>query len=81
MSEQEQKKPREMSVINQEYSTLCAKAGDLQYRLVAMKSDLDQINETIKNLAFEGAASQRLAAEEAEKVKQESLKVTEAEAS
>lgn len=48
-------KKRTLAEVSQEYSNLCAKAGNLQYQIVVFNEDLALINEQLKNLNFEAA--------------------------
>lgn len=64
MSESE-KKAREMSDVQQEYQSLCVKAGHLQYQIFALNKDLELVNEALKSLNLE-AASMHAAAQKAE---------------
>lgn len=66
MSE-ETKKPRAVAEIQQEFQRLCARAGFLEYQVYIHQSDLDTVNQTLKELNFEAAASARAAEEEAAK--------------
>jgi hypothetical protein len=56
MAENE-KKPRSVSEIQGEYASLCTRAGDLQYRIFTFTKDLELLNQTLKDLNFEAAAS------------------------
>ena len=71
----EEKKTRSLEEINQEYFQTAARAGEVQYKIERMKSDLDVFNKRLLELNFEAASAQAEAAKkEAEK------KLAEAEA-
>jgi len=55
--EKEKKQHRDVAVLSQEYTQLCAKAGDLQYRISVFKKDLDMVNKAMTDLNHEAAAS------------------------
>lgn len=57
--------PREMSVLETENQRLCMQAGQLQYQIHVLKSDLENINRTLKDLNYEAAARQKLDKESA----------------
>lgn len=42
--------PRDMSAIQKEYSDLCARAGELQYRIGVMQAELGQANHRLFEL-------------------------------
>lgn len=54
---EQQKKHRELAEIQQEYTNVCAKAGNLQYQIKALADDLVLINSTLRDLNLEAAAS------------------------
>lgn len=56
----EEAKPehRPVSEIQSEYTGLCARAGNLQYQIVTLSKDLEQLNSKLRDLNFEAAASQ-----------------------
>lgn len=66
MSE-EVKKERSVAEIQQEYTNLCARAGQLQYQILIASKDLSALNGTLQNLNLEAAAAQNKAAEVAAK--------------
>ncbi len=51
----EAEKVRDIKVIQQEYTQKCMQAGDLQYKIICMKNDLDGLNELIRGLNQEAA--------------------------
>lgn len=59
-------KPRAVGEIQQEYQGLCVRAGHIQYQIATMAKDLDLLNNTMRDLNFEAAASQVEAAKAAE---------------
>lgn len=46
---------RTLAEVTQEYSNLCAKAGNLQYQIQVFGEDLKLVNEQLKELNFEAA--------------------------
>lgn len=70
-----EKAPRTRQDIQNEYTQLCAKAGNLQYQIYAHTKDLEVINTQQRELNFEAA---KLAAAEAAE-KEAALKSAEAE--
>jgi len=72
------KKPRSVAEIQNQYSGLCARAGDLQYRIYTLTRDLAIINDTLKDLNAEAVASKNAEAEAAKQAeaqpKQEEVK-------
>jgi outer membrane murein-binding lipoprotein Lpp len=50
--------PREMAAITGEFTTLCTKAGHLQYQIDAFKKDVNLLNEQMRALNLEAAAAQ-----------------------
>lgn len=65
----ETKKPRTMQELQGEYQGLCTKAGDLQYKIWALKKDLELVNDTLRNINFEAVESQNQAAKDVEAAK------------
>lgn len=61
----ETKPQRNLQDIQQEYITLCNKAGHLQYQIFVLDKDLSILNDTLRNLNFEAAALQAKAPEAA----------------
>ena len=59
----DKKEPRALEAISQEYQQLCYKVGQNQYQIYVLKKDIEMMNEQIRNLNFEAAASQKAAAE------------------
>ena len=55
----EEKKSRTLAEIQQEYSQLCMKLGNLVYSQHALKTDADSLLEVLKDLNLEGAAAQK----------------------
>jgi hypothetical protein len=55
MSEDQKPAPRTLEEINKEYTTLCSKAGELQYRVEIEKIQIAQINQKLQELNKEGA--------------------------
>lgn len=60
MSEQKQ---RSVEEIRQEYSSLCARAGHIQYQAECLRQDLELVNKSLKDLNFEAAAAAKREAE------------------
>lgn len=75
MSEETKKfvSPRPIQEIQNEYSQLCMKAGQLYYQITTFQKDLELLNGTLRDLNFEAAASQRASAEAAEKAEAEKV--------
>lgn len=48
--------PRSVDAIRQEYGSLCAQAGHLQYTIFNCKKDLSMLNEKMRDLNLEAAA-------------------------
>lgn len=44
---------RTLAQVSQEYSNLCAKAGNIQYQIQVFGEDLKLVNEQLKDLNFE----------------------------
>lgn len=59
------KEERTMLDIQNQYTSLCNKAGHLQYQLSVFKKDLEIINSSLRDLNFEAAALQAKEAEAA----------------
>lgn len=53
------KKPRSIPEIQVEYQNLCLKAGQLQYQVAALNKELEIVNDAIRDLNFEAAASKK----------------------
>lgn len=53
----EPKKHRAISEIEQDYANLCAKAGSIQYQIHVAERDLGLLNEQLKDLNLEAAAT------------------------
>lgn len=64
MSE-EKKSPRPLAEINNEYTALCAQAGQKQYQIECGEQDLKALNAAIRTLNNEAAARQQEDAESA----------------
>ncbi len=64
----ESKPTRSVQEIQNEYSNLCLKAGNLQYEIDCKQGDLKTINSTLRDLNFEFVAAKNLEAEVAKKV-------------
>lgn len=78
MSDQSQMpEPRASKVVQDEYGKLCAVAGDKQYRVQAMKAELDDINQKLYALNSEFNAS--MLRERESKTHLESVKAPDAE--
>lgn len=58
MSEQK-KPPRSLSEINQEYTALCAQAGQKYYQLQCAEDDLKALNNAIRAINNEAAQSKQ----------------------
>ncbi len=52
------KPKRTVAEIQQEYQGCCVKAGHCQYQLYTLEKDLEMINNTMRDLNLEAAASQ-----------------------
>lgn len=59
MSEQESKKERAVIEIQKEYTEVCAKVGDAQYRRHCVDKDIALLNEQLQELNFEAIAAHR----------------------
>lgn len=49
----EASKPRTLEEVNQEFSSLCARAGQAQYQKSCIEKDLEMFNEEIRKLNVE----------------------------
>lgn len=49
-------KKRTVQEIQEQYQGLCLRAGHTQYQIHALSSDLEQINQTLRDLNLEAAA-------------------------
>lgn len=65
----EEKKHRSVQEIQGEYQNLCAKAGHIQYSIKCFQDDLALVNNSLKELNLEAAASSRADAEKAKESK------------
>lgn len=74
------KVPRLKAEIEKDYMNLCARAGDLQYKISRHEKDLESLNSQLQDLNLEFAASAKAEAEvkavEATKVQAETNNVT-----
>lgn len=52
----EEIKTRTLEEVGKEYSHTCAIAGDLQYRLIILKRELDSTNSKLEQLNIEAVA-------------------------
>ena len=68
MSTAPEKKPRTLQDIQLEYQNACLKAGQMQYQKAMLEEDLNLLNSTIKDINFEAAKLQSIAAEAAKLV-------------
>jgi len=57
---QKNPEPRSLEEINKTYGELCARAGELQYKITVDTDQLKQINEALRNVNYEAAARQTL---------------------
>lgn len=55
--------PRSKEELNKEYSELCCKAGEVQYQVVALNAQLQDINNRISSLAKEAIEADKVAEE------------------
>lgn len=55
--------PRSMEELNKVYQELCARTGQLQYKMAVDKEQLKQLNEAIRSVNLEADARQKLDAE------------------
>lgn len=53
----ENKAPRPVQEIQQEYQSLCTKAGHCQYQIFTLNKDLDMFNIALRDLNAEALAS------------------------
>lgn len=53
------KEPRPIDEVQKEYQALCVRAGHIQYQIFALGKDLEVLNETLRDLNLEAAASQQ----------------------
>jgi hypothetical protein len=58
--------PKTLESLHKEYSSLCAKAGHLQYQIVTLTAELVILNETLKVLNLDASAISVKAKVEAE---------------
>ena len=49
-------KLKSVEALQQEYGSLCAKAGHIQYQISVLTTDLAEINNQLKSLNFEAHA-------------------------
>ncbi len=61
--------PREIEEINKTYTELCARAGQLQYKITVDEEQLAQLNSAIRNVNLEADARAKLDKEAAAKAK------------
>lgn len=71
MSE-ETKKPRALSDVNNEYTALCAQAGQRYYQLQCAQEDLNALNKAIRKVNLEAAEAKKYEDEQAAKAAAES---------
>lgn len=71
----ENKSPRPVSEIQQEYQMLCTKAGHVQYQIFTLQKDLDVLNSTLRDLNLE--ASESKTAEDAKAAEEAKVKASE----
>lgn len=64
MSE-ETKKPRSLADINNEYTALCAQAGQRYYQLQCAQEDLAALNKAIRKVNLEAAEAKKYEDEQA----------------
>ncbi len=62
-----EEKKRTVAELQQEYTNLAAKAGNLEYGMKVTKSDLDILYKQMRDLSFEAAKIQSEAKAESEK--------------
>lgn len=74
----EAKKEKTIQELHQEYSRLCANAGQVQYQISALSDDLRLINEQLKDINLEAAAKAKT---DSEKKEAETTKPVEEKAS
>lgn len=73
----EAKPTRSVQEIQNEYSNLCFKAGNLQYEIECKQGDLKTINSTLRDLNFEFVTAKNLEAEVVKKVAEASAQASE----
>jgi hypothetical protein len=56
LSPEEKKSERTIEVIQNEYTALAVKSGQLQYQIYTFQKDLDLLNSKMRDLNFEAAA-------------------------
>jgi hypothetical protein len=56
LSPEEKKSERTIEVIQNEYTGLAVKSGQLQYQIYTFQKDLDLLNSKMRDLNFEAAA-------------------------
>ena len=69
MSDNNSKAPRPLAELQREYGSLCAKAGELQYKIDVQKADLALINGQLRDINFEALAAQEVEARIAKEMK------------
>jgi hypothetical protein len=70
-AEKEQPKQRSVQEIQQEYTGLALRAGQLQYQIYTFEKDLELLNKQMRELNFEAAAAKaRDDAEQAKKAQE-----------
>lgn len=67
---------RTLQDIQNQYTSLCNKAGHIQYQVATFKRDLDLINSSLRDLNFEATALQT---KQAQKAAEEALAKNQAE--
>lgn len=68
MSEAEKKPARALSDINQEYTALCAQAGQKQYQIKCAQDDLNALNNAIRKINTEASMAKQYEDEQAANV-------------
>jgi len=71
----ETKKERSVAEIQQEYTNMCARAGQLQYQISIATKDLVALNTALQNLNLEAAAAQNKATAAQAQAEQEAANV------
>ncbi len=51
----EQKAPRSLVELQQEYARLCANAGQMQYQIFDLQKNLDLVNEQLREVNLEAS--------------------------
>lgn len=74
MSVVEFKAPRPLEQIQQDYQRTCTQVGNLQYQIWALDKDLQLLNEQLRDLSLEGAASNKAAQEAAKPINTDEAK-------